>query len=110
MIASSHSLSLGSAYYHLDHGKGISSDITQLVRNNAIAYGVTVVEVDMGTGRVEILDIANIHDSGTILNPVLAEGQVFGGMSMGLGMALSEHTKAGRKSLGSWPAFVINST
>jgi xanthine dehydrogenase molybdenum-binding subunit len=80
------------AYYHVELAKGISSDTTHLVSSNAIAYGVTVVEVevDMATGRIDILDIANIHDSGKILNPVMAEGQVFGGMSMGLGMALSE--------------------
>ena len=59
---------------------------------NAIAYGVTFaeVEVDMVTGKIEVLEIYNVHDSGTIINPKLAEGQVHGGVSMSLGYALSE--------------------
>ncbi|HZW82028.1 MAG TPA: molybdopterin cofactor-binding domain-containing protein, partial [Candidatus Deferrimicrobium sp.] len=32
----------------------------------------------------------NVHDSGNIINPLLAEGQVHGGVSMGIGYALSE--------------------
>ena len=37
-----------------------------------------------------MLNIVNVHDSGTLINPKLAEAQVHGGMSMGLGYALSE--------------------
>lgn len=56
------------------------------------AYGVSFaeVEVDMLTGKIEVLEIYNVHDSGIILNPKLAEGQVHGGVSMSLGYALSE--------------------
>ena len=62
------------------------------MRTNAIAYGVTFaeVEVDMETGRIEVIEIYNVHDSGVIVNPMLAEGQVHGGVSMSLGYALSE--------------------
>ncbi|MBS6547062.1 MAG: xanthine dehydrogenase molybdenum-binding subunit XdhA [Butyricicoccus pullicaecorum] len=48
------------------------------------------VEVDIPLGKVRVLRLLNVHDSGTILNPKLAEAQVHGGMSMGLGYALSE--------------------
>ncbi len=48
------------------------------------------IEVDLKTGKVKVLDICNIHDSGKILNRVTAEGQVHGGMSMSLGYALTE--------------------
>ena len=44
----------------------------------------------METGRVKVLELWNIHDSGTIINPKLAEGQVHGGVSMSLGAALLE--------------------
>ncbi|MCE5342285.1 MAG: molybdopterin-dependent oxidoreductase, partial [Eubacteriales bacterium] len=37
-----------------------------------------------------VLRLLNVHDSGVIINPKLAEGQVQGGMSMGIGYALSE--------------------
>lgn len=44
----------------------------------------------MPLGKVKVLNIVNCHDSGTLINPKLAEAQVHGGMSMGLGYALSE--------------------
>jgi 2-furoyl-CoA dehydrogenase large subunit len=51
---------------------------------------VAVVEVDRETGRVEILDYVSVHDAGRLLNPLLAEGQVRGGLAHGLGAALFE--------------------
>lgn len=49
-----------------------------------------LVEVDQETGGVTVLQMASIHDLGFAVNPQLAEGQVEGGMSFGLGYALSE--------------------
>ena len=70
----------------------ITSDTSANVRSNAESYGATFVEVevDIPTGKVEVLEIWNVHDSGTIINPRLAEGQVHGGVSMALGAALLE--------------------
>ncbi len=48
------------------------------------------VRVDPETGVVRVLRVAAAHDSGTILNPIGAEGQVRGGVVMGIGQALSE--------------------
>lgn len=64
-------------------------------KSNALAFGVTFaeVEVDMKTGLVKVLEIYNVHDSGVIINRTLAEGQVHGGISMGLGYALTEELK-----------------
>lgn len=80
------------AFYNRIDAEPITSDVSKNVRMNAIAYGVTFaeVEVDMVTGKIEVLEIYNVHDSGTIINPKLAEGQVHGGVSMSLGYALSE--------------------
>lgn len=80
------------AYYNREKYAPITSDLTVKVKNNAIAYGATFVEVevDIRTGKIKVLDIYNIHDSGKILNKKLAEGQVHGGVSMALGFALSE--------------------
>jgi xanthine dehydrogenase molybdenum-binding subunit len=70
----------------------ITSDTSANVRINAMAYGATFceTEVDLQTGKIEVTEIWNIHDSGTIINPKLAEGQVHGGVSMALGAALLE--------------------
>ena len=58
----------------------------------AFASGVhaAVVEVDQGTGGVRILRYALVHDCGVIVNPVIVEGQVIGGLAQGIGGALLE--------------------
>jgi CO/xanthine dehydrogenase Mo-binding subunit/CO/xanthine dehydrogenase FAD-binding subunit len=48
------------------------------------------VEVDRLTGKVCVRDFVAVHDSGKIINPLLAESQVIGGVAMGLGAVLGE--------------------
>jgi CO/xanthine dehydrogenase Mo-binding subunit len=48
------------------------------------------VRVDRETGVTRVLRVAAVHDSGRILNPVGASGQVYGGVVMGIGQALTE--------------------
>lgn len=80
------------SYYDRVLAKPITSDISNNARINAVPFGVTFaeVEVDVRTGKIKVLEIFNVHDSGTIINPKMAEGQVQGGVSMGIGYALSE--------------------
>ena len=80
------------SYYDREFANPITTDISENVKINAVAYGVTFaeVEVDIETGKIKVLEIYNVHDSGKILNRKIAEGQVEGGVSMGLGYALSE--------------------
>jgi xanthine dehydrogenase molybdenum-binding subunit len=52
-------------------------------------HGVRV-KVDEETGKVKILDYVAAHDVGRAINPLLLEGQVYGGVMMGVGYALSE--------------------
>lgn len=54
------------------------------------ATQIAEVEVDDETGEVEVLRIVAAHDCGTPINPTLVEGQVEGGISMGVGLALYE--------------------
>ena len=53
------------------------------------AHGVEV-EVDKETGQVKILNYIAAHDVGKALNPMLLEGQIYGGGLMGIGYALGE--------------------
>ena len=53
------------------------------------AYGA-VVEIERSTGRLSVLRMAAVDDAGTIVNPLLAEGQVIGGTAQGLGECLVE--------------------
>ena len=54
------------------------------------AQGVEV-EVDETTGKINVLRVVSAHDLGRAINPQSAEGQVQGGVSTGIGYALSEH-------------------
>ncbi len=58
----------------------------------AFAFGscMAVVEVDAETGEVRIRSLTTVDDAGTILQPVLLEGQVHGGMGLAVGAALFE--------------------
>jgi len=51
-----------------------------------------VVAVDPGTGIVEVLDYVACHDCGTMVNPLLVEAQVVGGIAQGIGTALYEES------------------
>jgi 2-furoyl-CoA dehydrogenase large subunit len=58
--------------------------------SHGFVVDVAVVEVERATGRVEVLDYVSVHDAGRLLNPLLAEGQVRGGLAHGVGSALLE--------------------
>jgi carbon-monoxide dehydrogenase large subunit len=49
-----------------------------------------VVDVDVATGIVQVLDYAVTHDCGRVANPLLVDGQIMGGVVQGLGTALFE--------------------
>ena len=57
------------------------------------AYGVhaAAVEVDAETGAVSVERYVVVSDSGVLINPTIAEGQIVGGVAQGLGGALLEH-------------------
>jgi carbon-monoxide dehydrogenase large subunit len=51
---------------------------------------VALVEVDAETGKVQLLRLIAVDDCGRILNPMLVEGQVHGGIAQGVGQVLFE--------------------
>ncbi|MFY9237750.1 MAG: molybdopterin cofactor-binding domain-containing protein [Roseovarius sp.] len=61
-------------------------------------YGAQIAEVtvDMALGTVRVSKITAAHDLGRVINPLLAEGQVEGGIAQGLGLALMEEFIPGR--------------
>ena len=58
----------------------------------AFSYGAKAieVEVDPGTGQINVLEVAASQDLGKAINPLGAIGQIEGGVHMGLGFAMSE--------------------
>jgi carbon-monoxide dehydrogenase large subunit len=63
---------------------GISTGVFSYATHGA------VVAVDPETGAVELLDFAVAEDCGTMVNPMLVEGQIRGGVAQGIGTALCE--------------------
>lgn len=80
------------AFYSLTHSVHLTAESTYQIRNNAYSFGCCCAEVtvDVDMCRVKIDRIINVHDCGKLINPQLAAAQVHGGMSMGIGYALSE--------------------
>lgn len=66
--------------YDAPPGTGTFTNATQL----------SVVEVDPGTGGIEILRYAIVEDCGPMINPLVVEGQIFGGIAQGIGSAIYE--------------------
>ncbi|HEY6174588.1 MAG TPA: xanthine dehydrogenase family protein molybdopterin-binding subunit [Kofleriaceae bacterium] len=54
------------------------------------AAHAAAVAVDPDTGAVEILDYVVVEDGGTLLNPMIVDGQIIGGVAQGIGTALYE--------------------
>jgi len=82
---------IGSGYFNpatvaLDPETGQGKPFATYVYATQIAE----VDVDDETGEVEVVRIVASHDCGTAINPMLVEGQVEGGISMGVGFALQE--------------------
>jgi CO/xanthine dehydrogenase Mo-binding subunit len=59
-------------------------------QSRSTIVGFALVEVDTETGTVKVLDYAAIGDVGTVLNPRGLKGQIFGGVMLGLGHALTQ--------------------
>ncbi|MBP2098265.1 xanthine dehydrogenase subunit XdhA [Enterococcus rivorum] len=80
------------SFYDQSFGKALVAESAVNIHQNSYAYGATFaeVEVDIETGEIDVLSVLNVHDSGEIINPQTAEGQVHGGMVMGLALGLSE--------------------
>ena len=55
------------------------------------------LEVDPGTGEVEIQRFVAVDDFGNVVNPMIVEGQVHGGLAQGIGQALIESVRLRRE-------------
>ena len=71
---------------------------------------VAEVEVDPDTGWVEVVKYTMVNDFGTVINPMLVEGQSHGGVVQGIGQALFEHvvySEEGQLLSGSFTDYAI---
>lgn len=81
--------------YDRERSEHLAMEKTVQTKTNAYSFGCCFaeIEVDIRMCRIKLLNIINVHDVGTLINPALASGQVEGGMSMGIGYALSENMR-----------------
>ena len=72
---------------------GLEAEESFMPDNVAYANGAhgAELEVDVGTGHVRINRYVIVHDSGKLINPFIVDGQVHGGVTLGLGHALFEN-------------------
>ncbi|MDQ1562451.1 MAG: aerobic carbon-monoxide dehydrogenase large subunit, partial [Actinomycetota bacterium] len=70
----------------------LDAEVTYDPPNLTFPYGayICVVDVDPGTGHVKVRRFIAVDDCGTRINPMIIEGQVHGGLTDGVGMALME--------------------
>ena len=80
------------ALYSLTNSQHITAESTYQIKSNAYSFGCTIaeVEVDIPLCKARLINVVNCHDAGKLINPALAEAQVHGGMSMGIGFGMSE--------------------
>ena len=86
--------------YSMEHSQHITAETTAQIKTNAYSFGCSFaeVEVDIPMCKVRLMNIVNVHDCGRLINPALAEAQVHGGMSMGIGYGMSEELKFDEKT------------
>ena len=68
------------------------------------------MEIDPETGEVEITDFTAVDDIGRVINPMIVEGQVQGGVAQGIGQALMEgcvYDKEGQLLTGSYMDYTM---
>jgi xanthine dehydrogenase molybdenum-binding subunit len=81
--------------------------------NVSAAYGfaaqAVALDVEEATGAIRVVRVASAHDVGRALNPMAAEGQIHGGIHMGLGYALAERlvVEDGRVLSGSFMDYAL---
>ena len=59
-------------------------------QSRSYVVGFAEVEVDVETGKFQILEYAAVADVGTVINPRSLQGQTFGGSMLGIGHAISQ--------------------
>jgi carbon-monoxide dehydrogenase large subunit len=76
-------------------GEPLAAEVDFQAQGSTFPFGahVAVVEVDTTTGRVTVRRLVAVDDAGTIMNPLLLEGQVHGGLASGIAQALIEEIR-----------------
>jgi aerobic carbon-monoxide dehydrogenase large subunit len=71
---------------------GLSDEAFFEPANNTYPFGchIAMLEIDRETGETTLLKFVAVDDAGNLINPLIVEGQIHGGLAQGIGQALSE--------------------
>jgi carbon-monoxide dehydrogenase large subunit len=71
---------------------GLTGDAFFEPTNNTYPFGchISMVEVDRDTGELKLLRLVASDDAGNLINPLIVEGQIHGGLAQGIGQAMIE--------------------
>ena len=76
---------------------GLSEEAFFEPANNTYPFGchISMVEIDRETGEPRLLRLVAVDDAGNLINPLIVEGQIHGGLAQGIGQALIEEVRYG---------------
>ena len=71
---------------------GLSDEAFWEPANNTYPFGchLSMIEIDRETGEPTLLKLVAVDDAGTLINPLIVEGQIHGGLAQGIGQAMIE--------------------
>ena len=71
---------------------GLSDEAFFEPANNTYPFGchISMLEVDRETGEPKLLKLVAVDDAGNLINPLIVEGQIHGGLAQGIGQAMVE--------------------
>jgi carbon-monoxide dehydrogenase large subunit len=100
------------AKYPPDEEPGLSEKAFYDPKNFTFPAGAHIaeVEIDPETGVVDVVSFVAVDDFGEVINPMIVEGQVHGGLAQGIGQALLEHgiyDEAGQLVTGSFMDYCL---
>lgn len=88
---------------HMIQGQGARGANTEEKSIHTVGAQCVEVEVDTATGEITVLRVAAAHDCGRIINPITVDSQIIGGITQGIGFALTEERIVDRRR-----GFVLN--
>ena len=76
---------------------GLSDEAFFEPTNNTYPFGchISMIEIDRETGEVTLLKLVAVDDAGNLINPLIVEGQIHGGLAQGIGQAMIEEVVYG---------------
>ena len=71
---------------------GLSDEAFFEPANNTYPFGchISMLEIDRDTGEPKLLKLVAVDDAGNLINPLIVEGQIHGGLAQGIGQAMIE--------------------